>query len=183
MIQFYDDRPGDPIAAFIYFETVFRADLLKSSSNGPYEHDYQNPHAYAYRLLIAKRELELSILPEWEFRRGYSVTEFRKEMYLRFHREFDDEMFVRFQQDVRSILPTLNELCSGEALYDPHSAYCWYQPALRALMEADPKHLNWVRCIPPGTANKPVDVGINSLPVRQGLPKNFTTKILRHCCK
>jgi hypothetical protein len=128
MIQFYDDRPGDPLAAFIYFETIFRADLLRNH--------YHNPHAYAYRLLVVKRELELSILPQWEFCRGHFYTEFRKEMYLRFHREFDDEMFVRFQQDVQSILPTLNELCRGEALYDPHATYCFYQPALRAIMEA-----------------------------------------------
>lgn len=134
MIQFYDDRPDDPIAAFIYFETVFRWRFISEPSP-------ETRFEYVCRLLTAARELGLSILPDWEIQSGreHLVAELKNEKLLRLHGEFNEAMFSRFQQDVRSILPTLNELCRGEALYDPHSTYCWYQPALRGLIEATPE--------------------------------------------
>ena len=102
MIQWYDDRPGDPTASFIYFERIFRKQFLASplSKDG-----MQN---YVMRLLVAKRELRLSILPKWEFRQGYE-NEFEQEMFSRFNRQFDEEMFLSFQRDVLSIIPILKE--------------------------------------------------------------------------
>ena len=98
MIQFYEDRPCDPFEAFIYFETVFRSQFLTGALSN------DNMGNYVMRLLIAKRELELSILPEWEFQ-GYQNEDFEEAILLRFHRPFDETIFFRFEGDVLAILP------------------------------------------------------------------------------
>jgi hypothetical protein len=90
MIQFYEDRPADPLAAFVYFESVFRRQFL--AGDCPSEKEM---HDYVVRLLIAKRELEISVLSEWNLPEEYSIEGFSK------------GTFVRFQRDVISILPEL----------------------------------------------------------------------------
>jgi hypothetical protein len=94
MIQFYDDRPTDPLAAFVYFESVFRRQFLIGGHLSK-----EKMHNYASRLLIAKRELELSILPEWNLPLGENAKDTIE--------GFSKEMFERFQRDVISILPEL----------------------------------------------------------------------------
>jgi hypothetical protein len=59
MIQWYDDRPSEPIAAFIYFETLFRHEFLKLPLSK------EGMLSYVWRLLVAKHELNLPILGKW----------------------------------------------------------------------------------------------------------------------
>jgi hypothetical protein len=100
MIQFYDDRPSDPLEAFIYFEDIFRKRFLIDPLT---EEKMKN---YMMYLLVAKRDLKLSIIPKWETL-AINVEEFDKEILDHFHVEFDKKIFLRFESEVLSIVEKL----------------------------------------------------------------------------
>jgi hypothetical protein len=111
MIQFYDDRPGDPVAAFIYFEDIFRQQFLMAplSNEGMKE--------YVQRLLIAQIELELCIFPSWDHGKLLDWNKFDHEVFLRFKRQFDDKVFLEFESEFLSIISTFKKI-----LADPGAA-------------------------------------------------------------
>jgi hypothetical protein len=71
MLQFFDELPADPFEAFVYVENVFRKVLVNSSFLPKDMHDYMA------KLLVAKRELDLTILPNWRLPEGqYELARF-----------------------------------------------------------------------------------------------------------
>ena len=100
MIQWYDERPLNPYAAFLYFECLFRNEFLNSESGD--EGKYQ----YVLRLSVALRELELSVLPRWsELAATYEIN------------NFSDALYEEFEADVKCIIPELER-----EVTDPE---CW----------------------------------------------------------
>ena len=122
MIQFYDDKPDDPLTAFVWFEQVFRRQFLGDSSpweGGPLnwtcldwmykDRPLDGMREFVMRLLIVKHELSTDrdvgetimpgVLPYWDFW-AYSYDEFDKQLYARVGSYFDEAIFRLFEKDL-----------------------------------------------------------------------------------
>ena len=125
MIQFYDERPADPLDAFVWFEDLFRRQFLTGSSPAPTmvtapapdkDPSVDGMREYVFRLLIVKRELATdrgagerimaAVIPYWDFW-TYSPDEFENKVHARFGSNFNESIFRRFEKDVFSLLAKL----------------------------------------------------------------------------
>jgi hypothetical protein len=122
MIQWYDDRPSEPIAAFIYFETLFRQQFL----NLPLSKEKMLN--YVWRLSVAKHELYLPILRKWGARPHrsseefedeilYSPEKFEDEIVSIFQKPFDEDLFLRFEEEILSLLPKLKQSLANVQIF------------------------------------------------------------------
>jgi hypothetical protein len=111
MIQWYDDRPSEPIAAFIYFETLFRQQFL----NLPLSKEKMLN--YVWRLSVAKHELYLPILRKWGARPHRSSEEFEDEIVSIFQKPFDEDLFLRFEEEILSLLPKLKQSLANVQIF------------------------------------------------------------------
>ncbi len=96
MIQFYDDRPGDPIEAFFYFDQIFGGPLSIGGSLSS-----EDMFRYVERLLIAVKELELPVLTQW----SVPMVD-----------QFTPELYFRFRRDVVSLFPQLWDIITAQRI-------------------------------------------------------------------
>jgi hypothetical protein len=113
MIQWYDDRPEGPEEAFIWFETLFRKQFLAEQASK------ERKLEYVLRLLVARRELQLRIFPQWPTE--YTAEKLQNEIVAHFGREFDEQIFKTFEDEVFAALPKLKQIARLRAHSTPLS--------------------------------------------------------------